>query len=174
VVGVADVNRDKLADIFWYNAATHTAQVSVFGSWLAIHQTLQLFQSSSSADVVAIGDTDGNGTPDLVCRARETGQMRVWFTQVEWGWPKTSTSALLNAEAFAPSNSGALAGLEVQGGSDFDGDGRMDLVLRDAQGSDMRAWFLDGATVREEVRFMDPGPTWVFEGVGAESPATHR
>jgi hypothetical protein len=172
VVGVADFSGDELADILWYNPSTNTAQVSIFGSWLQIHKNLQLFQSSSPADVVAVGDADGNGLPDVVTRHRETGRMRVWFTQVDWNGPRTASSADLaapNSQAEA-----ALAGCEVQGGSDFDGDGRMDLVLRDAQGSDMRAWFLDGATVRDEVRFMDPGPTWVFEGVGLESPATHR
>jgi hypothetical protein len=172
VVGVADFSRDGLADILWYNPGTNTAQVSTFGSWLAIDKNLQLFQSGSPGDVVAVGDTDGNGLPDVVTRNRETGRMRVWFTQTDWSGPKATSSAEIDGSALAGDES--LAGFEVQGGSDFDGDGRMDLVLRDSQGSDMCAWFLDGATIREEIRFINPWPTWAFEGVGAESPFTHR
>jgi hypothetical protein len=176
VVGVADFSGDNLADILWYEPSTNTAKVSTFGSRLAIDRNPRLFQSGSPGDVVAVGDTDGNGLPDVVIRNRETGRMRVWFTQLDRSGPKATSSAELGAEEFASSSQAgeSLADFEVQGASDFDGDGRMDLVLRDSRGSGMRGWFLDGATVREEVRFMDPGPTWVFEGVGAENPSTHR
>jgi hypothetical protein len=176
VVGVADFSGDNLADILWYDPSTNTARVSTFGSRFKFNKNLRLFQSGSPGDVVAVGDTDGNGLPDVVIRDRETGRMRVWFTQVDSKGPKATSSAELDAREFASSGEGgvSLAGFEVQGASDFDGDGRMDLVLRDSRGSDMRGWFLDGATVREEIRFIDPGPTWVFEGVGAESPFTHR
>ena len=51
---------------------------------------------------------------------------------------------------------------------------RMGLLVRDAIVGDLRVWFLDRATVTSEVRLTDPGAQWVFEGVGAESPSTHR
>ena len=126
--------------------------------------------------MVATGDTDGNGLPDVVVRTRDTGRLRIWFTELDKGKPRGPSARSLDHEAFVPrgSQGDGLAGFEVQGGGDFDGDDRMDLVVRDANAGDLRVWFLDEATVADEVKLTDPGSNWVFEGVGAESPSTHR
>ena len=150
IVGIADFSGDKLADILWYNESTKTGLLSVWGSWLGIQSTAELFRSSSPGDVVAIGDADGNGLPDVVTRHPDSGRMRVWFTQLEWSVPKAKTSADLDTAAFTPVDGAPepLASFEVQGGSDYDGDGRMDLAVRDPAAGDLRVWFLDAATVR--------------------------
>jgi hypothetical protein len=176
VVGVADFSSDKIADILWYNPSTNTAQVTTFGSWRKIDKNVELFKGTSAGDVVAIGDSDGNGIPDVVVRARDTGQMRIWLTTLDWSGPRARTSLGLDAEEFLPGSSqgASLAGFEVQAGGDFDGDDRIDLVVRDSESGDLRLWLLDMATVESEVPLANPGTTWIFEGVGAESPSTHR
>jgi hypothetical protein len=176
VVGVADFNRDKIADILWYYPGTNTAQVTTFASWLLIDKNVELFRAASAGDVVAIGDSDGNGLPDVVVRARDTGQMRIWLTQLDWSGPRATSSLALDAGNFLPGGSqgAGLASFEVQAGGDNDGDHRLDLVVRNPQTGDLRLWLLSAATVESEVRLTDPGPGWVFEGVGAESPSTHR
>ncbi len=174
--GVADFDGDQRADILWYNTLKQQARVSLLDARLRIRTTVTLFQSTPLGDVVATGDADGNGLVDVVVRTRDTGHLRVWFTQLEKSRPHAATSLALEHEAFLPSagQGGGLAGFEVQGGGDFDGDHRMDLLLRDTNAGDLRVWFLDRATVSGEVRLTDPGPHWVFEAVGAESPSTHR
>jgi hypothetical protein len=176
VAGVADFSDDKIADMLWYNPTTNTAQVTTFGSWLQIDKNVELFRGTSPGDVVAIGDSDGNRLPDVVVRARDTGQLRIWYTQLDWSGPRARTSLVLDASDFlSGGDQGAsLAGFEVQAGGDFDGDHRLDLVLRDADSGDLRLWLVDAAAVEGEVQLTDPGTGWVFEGVGAESPSTHR
>jgi hypothetical protein len=171
LAGIADFSDDQIADMLWYNPTTNTAQVTTFGSWRQIDKNVELFRATSAGDVVAIGDADGDRIPDVVVRARDTGQMRIWFARDEWGTPKLKTSLALDAGNFTP---GDLAGFEVQAGGDFDGDDRMDLVVRNAASGDLRLWLLDAATVADETRLDDPNSSWVFEGVGAESPSTHR
>jgi FG-GAP-like repeat len=174
VAGVADFSGDRRADILWYSSLKKRATVSLLDASFRISRQPRLFKSLPNGDVVATGDTDGNGLPDVVTRTRDTGRMQIWLTGLAKGKPKAVRVRSLNHEAFLPSGSDGLAGFEVQGGGDFDGDDRMDLVVRDAKAGDLRVWFLDEATVSDEVRLTDPGSNWVFEGVGAESPSTHR
>jgi hypothetical protein len=176
VAGVADFSGDQRADILWYSTIKKKARISVIDSRLRIRKSSKLFKSTPMSDVVATGDADGNGLPDVVVRTRDTGQLRIWFTGLKNGVPKAQTALALDHEAFVPAGSqgDGLAGFEVQGGGDFNGDDRMDLVVRDSKSSDLRVWFLDEATVESELKLTDPGTNWVFEGVGAESPLTHR
>jgi hypothetical protein len=123
---------------------------------------------------VAVGDTDGNGLPDVVLRDRATGMLQVRLTQLDKGQLRADTGRNLDSGALPASGDGSRAGFEVQSGGDFDGNGSLDLVLRNTTTGDLRVWYLENAAVVDEVRLDDPGKTWVFEGVGAESPATHR
>jgi hypothetical protein len=126
--------------------------------------------------VVATGDADGNGLPDVVVRSRASGHLRIWFTQLRaGGQPRADVAREIEHQANTPGGQGdGMADYEVQGGGDFDGDDRMDLLVRDAKAGDLRVWYLDGATLEGEVMLTDPGANWVFESVGAESPSTHR
>jgi hypothetical protein len=176
VVAVADFSGDRRADILWHSALKQRVSLVTLDSRFRIHRNSQLFKAPPDADVVATGDADGNRLPDVVLRTRSTGQLQIWFTELQKGKTRSSGASTLDHEAFVPAGvqGDGLAGFEVQGGGDFDGDDRMDLVVRDSEAGDLRVWFLDEATVSDEVRLTDPGANWVFESVGAESPATHR
>ena len=176
VAAITDFSGDGRADILWYSSLKQRARVSQLDSRFQIYKDVRLFKSTPMGDVVATGDTDGNKLPDVVVRSRDTGRLLIWFTELYKGRPRASTARSLNHEAFIPrgSQGDGLAGFEVQSGGDFDGDDRMDLLVRDANAGDLRVWFLDQANVAAEVKLTDPGANWVFEGVGAESPSTHR
>ena len=107
----------------------------------------------------------------VVVRDRATGLLQIHFTQLDKGKPRADLARTISARI---GSYPALAGLEVQGGGDYDGDDNLDLVLRNPATGDLRVWYIQNATVVDEVRLLDPGASWVFEGVGAESPATHR
>jgi hypothetical protein len=177
VAGVADFTGDQRADILWYSSLKKRARVSMLNSQGWIAKDVLLFKSTpSGSDVVATGDADGNGLPDVVVRTRASGKLKIWFTQLADGKPRAWLARGLDHEAYVPAGTqgDGLAAFEVQGGGDFDGDDRMDLLIRDTQGSDLRVWFLDKAKVEGEVKLTDPGANWTFESVGAESPSTHR
>jgi hypothetical protein len=176
VVGVADFTGDRRADILWYSSINKKARVSLINGQGGISKNVRLFKSTPGGDVVATGDADGNGLPDVVVRTRESGHLRIWFTQLkEGGKPRADVARAIQHQANTPGGQGdGMANYEVQGGGDFNGDNRMDLVVRDAKAGDLRVWSLDQATVEGEVMLDDPGANWVFESVGAESPSTHR
>jgi hypothetical protein len=175
VVGVADFTGDQRADILWYSSIKKRAKVSLLDGQGRISKNVRLFKSTPGGDVVATGDADGNGLPDVVVRTRDSGHLRIWFTGLRKGKPRADVAREIEHQANVPGGQGApMSDFEVQGGGDFDGDDRMDLVVRDTAKGDLRVWFLDEATVEDEVKLTDPGANWVFEGVGAESPATHR
>jgi len=174
VAGVADFDGDRLADILWYHAGKKRAEVSLIDSRPAIRKNLTLFRSDPDSDVVATGDADGNGLPDVVIRSRATGMLQIRFTELSKGKPRADAGRILDHAAFPAGGDGSLAGYEVQAGGDYDGDEQIDLVMRNTTSGDLRVWYLDDATVVDEVRLTDPGTNWVFEGVGAESPSTHR
>jgi hypothetical protein len=175
LVGVADFDGDAVADMLWFHAEKRRVAVSLVGERASIRANPGLFRLSLDVDVVAAGDADGNRLPDVVVRRRVNGALEIWLTQLRKGKPQAPTSLVLDHEAFLSGGAaGVLAGYEVQGGGDYDGDDRLDLLLRNPQSGDLRVWYLDDGSVRDEVRITDPGPTWVFEGVGPESPSTHR
>ena len=174
VAGVADFNGDRLADILWFHPGKNRVKVSLIDSRAAIRKNWRLFKSDPGADIVAIGDADGNGLPDVVVRSRATGMLQIRFTGLAKGKPRAHTTRILDHAAFPAGGDGSLAGYEVQSVGDYDGDKKIDLVLRNTTSDDLRVWYLDQATVVDEILLTDPGAGWVFEGVGAESPATHR
>jgi hypothetical protein len=171
VAGAADFDGDGLADILWYHAAKKRAEVSLIDVRPSIRKSVKLFKTEPDSDVVATGDADGNGLPDVVVRSRATGMLEIHYTELQKGLPRAKIARPVDP---IPGSDASLAGLEVQGGGDYDGDENIDLVLRNPNTGDLRMWFLVDAIVVDELRLVDPGSSWVFEGVGAESPATHR
>jgi hypothetical protein len=171
LAGAGDFDGDGLADILWYHPEKKRAEVSLLDAKPSIRKSVKLFKTAPGSDVVATGDADGNGLPDVVVRDRATGMLQIYFTQLDKGRPRADVGQTLDPSG---ADDSTLASLEVQGGGDYDGDDNIDLVLRNPDTGDLRVWYLDAATVVEEVRLVDPGSSWVFESVGAESPATHR
>ena len=174
VAGVADFNGDRLADILWYHPGKKRAKVSLIDASGAIRTNVRLFKSDAGDDIVAVGNADSNGLPDVVLRSRATGMLQVRFTGLAKGKPRARGARVLNNAAFPANGDGSLANYEVQGAGDYDGDKQIDLVVRDTTSNDLRVWFVEEATVVDEVRLSDPGANWVFESVGEESPSTHR
>ncbi len=172
--GAADFDGDGRADILWYHSDKKSAEVSLIDARPSIRKTVRLFNSDPGSDIVATGDADGDGLPDVVVRDRASGMLQIRFTDAAKGKPRAKVARILDSGAYLAASDGSLAGFEVQGGADYDGNDRIDLVLRNTTTGDLRVWYIENAAVVNEVRLADPGASWVFEGVGAESPATHR
>lgn len=65
-------------------------------------------------------------------------------------------------------------GSEVVHSGDFDSDGVLEIVLRDARSGSIEMWFANGGKVQAAASLGELESAWVPAGIGLESPATHR
>jgi hypothetical protein len=138
LVDAVDLNRDGKPDLVWQNDATFQAVVSYLSGsngntllgwdWLA----------TSGVDgwrLVATGDFNGDGTPDLVWQ-NSNRQVLVWYmggTQgsvyQSWAWLSASSQV----------------GWTIVGTNDFNGDGKPDLVWQNDGTREVAVWYMGGS-----------------------------
>jgi serralysin len=137
VVGIRDFNGDGKPDLVWQNDATQQVVVWYLGgsqgntpvgsNWLAQDGVAGWY-------VVATGDFNGDGKPDLVWQ-NAARQVVVWYMGGAqgniplWGDWLSSTG---------------VPGWRVVGTGDFNGDGRLDLVWQYDWTRQAVVWFMGG------------------------------
>ena len=92
---------------------------------------------ASDLAIAAVGDHDGNGFPELILRSTVTGATELWTL--------SSTGAAVTVQ---PLHGGGNLGWKIIGSRDFDGDGKSDLLWRDANNGMTLIWLMNGATIR--------------------------
>ncbi|MCE2881041.1 MAG: FG-GAP-like repeat-containing protein [Planctomycetaceae bacterium] len=103
---------------------------------------------------VALTDVSGDGKADVILRNALTNQVNAWIMD---GHTKTSGGTI-----------GVAVGLEFLGTGDLDGDGRSDLLWREASGA-VRAWFLNGVSLASDAAISGVGavlPDWRVVSTG--------
>ncbi len=158
VVGVGDVNGDGRDDIIWRNDGGTTT------SWLGqasggFLSNAGVFSQAVGTDwkVAGVGDVNGDGRDDLVWRAAN-GTATTWLGQANGGF-------VSNAANF---NQPVGHDWQVAGVGDFNGDGRDDLVWRNANGT-TTSWLgqANGGFVSNAGVFSQPvGNDWSIADIG--------
>lgn len=90
--------------------------------------------------IVAVGDTDGNGKPDLIWQNDATRQVVVWHM----GGPKGD-----QYQSYAWLQSSNTPGWSVVGLGDLDGNGKPDLIWQHDGTRQVAAWYMGGALGNE-------------------------
>lgn len=132
----SDFNGDGRDDILWRN--TVTGQIS---NWLGesdggffINDGAALFTASTSTQVIAIGDFDGDSFADLLLRNVDNGVIGVRL-----GTPSGAFTLDSNFSRGGFGNEVDVA-WTVLGAGDFNGDGRDDLLWRNTQTGAISNW----------------------------------
>jgi hypothetical protein len=157
IVGMRDFNGDGKPDLVWQNDATQQVVVWYLGGpqgnsylgwdWLAQGGVAGWY-------VVATGDFNGDGKPDLVWQ-NDARQVAVWYmggaqgnTFLWWDWLSST----------------GVTGWRVVGTGDFNGDGKPDLVWQN-DARQVVVWYMGGAQGNTSLWWdwlgaYDPVPGW--------------
>ncbi|MBF0291666.1 MAG: VCBS repeat-containing protein [Nitrospinae bacterium] len=97
------------------------------------------YTSTSGLLAQGIGDFDGDSKYDILWRDAVSGQLTIWTMN-------GAVAANATASMF-PGPYTSSTGLHVQGIGDFNGDGKSDILFRDAGTGQTSVWIMNGSTV---------------------------
>jgi hypothetical protein len=140
VVGVADVNGDRRADVVIQNTADGEVRAYMMDG-TTIQSNASLVGPAGSNwtwRVKAVADIDGNGSADVILQSAN-GAIIVHTTS-----SASNTTVTVSAAATV---SAANQGWDVVGTGDLDGDGRADVILQNANTGQIYGYTLSGSTI---------------------------
>ncbi len=109
--------------------------------------------------IAASGDFDGDRQSDIVWHNRMSGAMGIWFLEA---------GGLRSQSALDPKR---RRHVPIVGAADYDGDGLLDLLAHlSDRGRKLRALFMNGSEILDNVAIADLPAPWFVAGVGERSP----
>jgi len=136
VAAAADFDNNGWADVVFQNDAT--GQVSIWylggGQGMTLLSAPLLYTAVPGWKIVAAGDFDRNGVPDLVLQSMTTNAVSFWYLAAN-GASRLSAPVIYTA----------ASGWRVVGAADFDRNGVPDLVLNHTASNAISLWYLGGA-----------------------------
>lgn len=133
---VADLDLDGYPDLIWQH--TESGLIAV---WYMTQTTLRSGEALSPAQVpdlrwkiVAAGDVNQDGFPDLFWHHATTGEIAVWHMR---------DRVALSGSALTPARVSDLA-WQIRGASDLDGNGHPDLIWQNTTTHEVAAWLMNG------------------------------
>ena len=155
IQGIGDFNGDGKADIWWRNSNGEV------GLWLSngsgSFTGLDLGNVSTSWVTQGIGDFNGDGKADVLWR-NTNGEVGLWLS-----------NAGAASASFTELDLGNVStGWVIQGIGDFNGDGKADIVWRNANG-EVGLWLSNagsGAAGFTELDLGNVSTSWAIQGIG--------
>jgi hypothetical protein len=159
VAQTGDFNGDGTSDILWHNTNGDTAiwLMTGNGTQVQVLSAADLGLVPQSWTIAGTGDFNGDGKADILWR-NSNGDTSIWLMAGTASQVQVSSAADLG---LVP-QSWTIA---VTG--DFDGDGKSDVLWRDASGN-TAVWFINGTAVASSTSLGDVPTTWTVQSANAE------
>jgi hypothetical protein len=158
VAGNGDYNGDGKSDILWRHAVTGQNHMYLMDSaTITSSLSVTTVPSPDVWKVAGNGDYDGDGKSDILWRNESTGQNHLYLMNGAAIASSVSTTTVPSPNVW-----------KVAGSGDYNGDGRSDILWRNATTGQNHFYFMNGATVETSVSTVTlPNPDdWKVAGSG--------
>jgi len=158
VAGIGDFDGDGKADIVWRNSASGQNYLyPMDGTTIKPTEGYIRTVADLAWQIAAVGDYDGDGKSDLLWRNASTGQ--------NYLYPMDGTT-IKPTEGFI--RTVADQSWQVAGIGDFDGDGKDDILWRNAVTGENYLYPMDGLAIMPSEGYLRtvPDQSWQVAGIG--------
>ncbi len=157
IAGIGDFDGDGKADILWRNSSTGENYVYLMNGTTIAGEGFLRTVADLNWKVVGIGDFNGDGKADILWRNVSTGENYIY--------PMNGTT-ILGTEGYV--RTVADLNWQVAGVGDFDGDGKADIVWRNASTGENYIYPMNGTTILGTEGYIRtlPDLNWQIAGIG--------
>ncbi len=158
VVGLGDFDGDGQADILWRNASSGQNYIYFMdGTTIKPSEGYIRTVADQNWQVAGVGDFDGDGKADILWRNSTTGE--------NYLYPMDGLT-ILGTEGYL--RTVADTTWQIAGVGDFDGDGKADVLWRNASTGENYLYPMDGTTIKPSEGYLRTVPdlNWKIAGVG--------